>query len=29
MPGGAAFISADVPHRNYVTHAWLDTSARK
>jgi len=22
--GGAAFVSADVPHRDYVTHAWVD-----
>jgi len=22
--GGVAFISADVPHRDYVTHAWVD-----
>ena len=21
--GGAAFVSADVPHRDYVTHAWV------
>lgn len=22
--GGAVFVSADVPHRDYVTHAWVD-----
>ena len=22
--GGVAFVSADVPHRDYVTHAWVD-----
>jgi hypothetical protein len=22
--GGVAFIAADVPHRDYVTHAWVD-----
>jgi hypothetical protein len=22
--GGAAFVSADMPHRDYVTHAWVD-----
>jgi hypothetical protein len=22
--GGAVFVSADVQHRDYVTHAWVD-----